>query len=61
MEPLKLVQVTISVLCISDQQNKNERTAITAARYETTDDKTLFLAFMTEIQGFCLLGSTVQK
>lgn len=42
MKQLKLVQVSMSVLHISDQQNKNERTAITEAAYETMDDKHCF-------------------
>lgn len=39
VEPLKL---TMSVLYVSDQQNKNERTAIAEAGYETIDDKHCF-------------------
>lgn len=42
VEPLKLVQLTMSVLYVSEQQNKNERTAIAEAGYETIDDKHCF-------------------
>lgn len=42
VEPLKPVQVTTSVLSMSDQQNKNGRTAITEAGCETIDDKHYF-------------------
>lgn len=42
VEALKLVQLTMSALCIPDQQNKNQRTAVTEAGYETIDDKHCF-------------------
>lgn len=42
VEPLKLDQVTMPEQCISDQQNKNKRPAITEAGYETIDNKHCF-------------------